>query len=242
MADMPSQVEQLQAELAALRGEMQDFSYIVSHDLRAPLRHIVSFAQLVQEDAGPQLTPEVQGFLGTITDSAQQLTRMLDGLLELSRVGTQPMQIGAVPLAALIVQCQTELAPRYAPQAIEWHVDQDMPAVQADAALLQMTLRQVLDNALKFSARRTSSVIHMDVQRDADHIVLSVRDNGAGFHPVQQGKLFQPFCRLHSTREFSGLGMGLACAYKAVQRMDGRLELAAVVDQGCTVRIRLPAG
>ena len=241
MISSEEQIQQLQAELAALRREMQDFTATVSHDLRAPLRHITSFAQLVQEDAGPQLSAEVQGFLATITGSAQQMARMLDALLEWSHIGAQSLQTAPVQLAAALEPCRAALQLRYATRTIEWRVAEGLPSVLADPLLLQMVLRAVLDNALKFSAGRAIAVVEIGAESAGGQVTLTVKDNGAGFSPAAQSKLFQPYSRLHSARDFPGLGMGLACAHKAVQRMGGDLALEGQIDQGCTVRLRLPA-
>ncbi len=238
----------LEAALAQSQHEMQAFTATVSHDLRAPLRHIVSFAQLVQEDAGPQLSAEVQGFLGTIASSAKQLGSMLDALLELSRVGTVAMEVQPVDLQALVasvVQAATDALQAQAPQRlVEWQIAPGMPQVRADAALLRMVLTQVVDNALKFSAGRAPAVIDIAVVSQAParaSVLLQIRDNGAGFNPAIQARLCQPFVRLHSAQQFAGLGMGLALARKGLLRMAGDIALTSTgAGNGCEVGITLP--
>lgn len=234
----------LQAELAALRAEMQSFAYTVSHDLRAPLRHIVSYAQLVQEDAGPLLNAEVQGFLGTITDSAHHLGVMLDALLELSRVGTAPVHLAPMPLQDVLGAVVAGLQAQNAGRAIDWHIAPDLPTVMADAVMLRSVLEQVLGNACKFTGKQEHTRIEVSAELDAPSglLVLSVQDNGAGFNPAMAAKLFQPFQRMHSAQQFAGLGMGLALARKMLQRMGGEVSAVAEVDGGCTVRLVLPHG
>ncbi len=239
--DSDARVVQLEAELAALRREMQDFTYVVGHDLRAPLRHIVSFAQLVQEDAGPKLSSEIQGFLGTITDSAQHLTQMLDALLELARVGTVPLQLMQVPLQALVTELSSALIGAHPSRNMEWRISADLPEVHADPRLLRQALQQILDNAVKFTAGRDGATIQVSATQNGNGVTLEVRDNGAGFNLGSQSKLFQPFCRLHSAKEFLGLGMGLALAHKCLDRMGGTLSVEAAVGQGCVVRMGLRA-
>jgi signal transduction histidine kinase len=241
MATTEARIAQLEFELAALRREMQDFTYVVGHDLRAPLRHIVSFAQLVQEDAGPQLSSEVRGFLDTITDSAHNLTLMLDAMLELSRVGTVPLQPVQVSLQAMVEELSGALSDSHPSRSIDWRISEDLPKVQADPGLLRLALRHVLDNAVKFTAGRDVAAIQVSAAQDENGVTLHVRDNGVGFNPDSQAKLFQPFSRLHSAKEFAGLGMGLALAHKCIDRMDGTVSVKAVVGQGCVVQMGLSA-
>jgi len=241
MDDTASQrVTQLEAELTAARRAMQDFTYTVSHDLRAPLRHIAAYAQLVQEDAGPQLSAEVQGFLGTITDSARHMGTMLDALLELSRVGTVAVQLGPVALQEVLQGVVDGMGAQQAQREVRWRIAPDAPVVQADAALLRLALEQVLGNALKFTRGRALAEIAVSAELLDGAVRLTVQDNGAGFNPEQAEKLFQPFVRLHSTRQFEGLGMGLALTRKALQRMGGNVAISAGVDAGCCVTLTLP--
>jgi signal transduction histidine kinase len=234
----------LEAELAAQREAMQAFTATVSHDLRAPLRHIVSFAQLVQEEAGPQLSAEVQGFLSTITDSARHLGVLLDGLAELSRVGTLPVALGPVPLQALVQGVCAELAEQHPGRAVDWRIASDLPVVQADATLLRQALLQVLGNALKFTAPREHAVIAVmavtaQPGESDGFVALQVRDNGVGYNPAMQDKLFQAFGRVHSPREFGGIGMGLALTRTIMRRLGGSVDSEGVVDGGCCVKLLL---
>lgn len=234
----------LQGELAALRDEMQEFAGTVSHDLRAPLRHILSYAQLVQEDAGPQLDAEVQGFLTTIVDSARYMGALLDGLSELSRVGTQPIHLEPVALQELVHDVCDRLGSQHPGRSLQWEVATNLPVVQADAQLLRQALEQVLGNAVKFSAARTPAVISIHWLTDVPDggPALQVRDNGVGFSPTLQGKLFKVFGRLHSAQQFAGVGMGLALARKQLQRQGATIAVDGAVDEGCTVRIGFTPG
>ncbi len=296
-----ARIAALEAQLAALRAEYQDFTATVSHDLRAPLRHIVSFAQLVQEEAGATLDSEVQGFLGTITDSARHLGTMLDGLLLLSRAGSAQLKLEPVDLQALVGDICAELGAVNGQRALQgqigsdlqWHIASDLPPVLADAALLRQALVCVLDNALKFSAGRHPAVIavgwrpgdrpvsgqkmqsehepmarHCEERSDAavhaapSHgsprfarddegalpcddesggaVTIEIRDNGVGFNPALQGRLFQVFGRLHGAQEYPGIGVGLAGTRRIVERLGGAVRAQASVDGGCTVTLDLP--
>lgn len=244
-------IAELEAELAALRAEMQDFTSTVSHDLRAPLRHIVSYAQMVQEDAAPLLPDETRGFLNTITDSAHHLGALLDGLVELSRMGNVTVHTGKVALQALVQDSVDALVAAHPQRAIKWQVQADMPTVSADAALLRKALTCVLDNAVKFTANQEAARISVSATLLAGNtqevagaepvVTLTVQDNGAGYNPAMQDKLFKPFGRLHTTRQFPGIGMGLAITRKALERMGGAVQIEGTVQAGCTVCISLPA-
>lgn len=234
----------LEAELAALRAEMQDFSYTVSHDLRASLRHILSYAQLVQEDAAPLLPAETLGFVQTIADSARHMGLLMDGLMELSRLGTVVLQTSPVPLQPLLQELVAgfEAVPG-AP--IAWQLAEDLPVVLADPALLRSALLCVLDNAVKFTAHNPPASprrIAVSVQTDAQAsgwVTLQVQDNGAGFNPALQAKLFHPFQRLHAAKQFPGIGMGLALTRKMLQRMGGTVRAEGVPNGGCTLTLCL---
>ena len=244
MADVPdpeARIAALQAELTALRADMQHFTYAVSHDLRAPLRHILSYAQLVQEDAGPLLSAEVQEFLATITDSARHMGVLLDGLSALSRVGTAPVNTCAVSLQELVPGVCNALAAQYPGRAIEWHLAPDLPSVQADAALLRQALSQVLGNAVKFSAQRQPAVIELNTAAESPDgfVTLQVRDNGVGYNPAQQDQLFKVFGRLHSSQQFEGIGMGLVLTKKLVERLGGTVCIEGQANNRCIVRLLL---
>lgn len=236
-------IQALEAELAALRAEMQNFTYAVSHDLRAPLRHIASYAQLVQEDAGPQLSAEVQEFLTTITDSARHMGVMLDGLLALSRVGTVLVEKAAVPLQALVEAVCRELAAQQPLRSIEWRIASDLPTVLTDAALLRQALTQVLSNAVKFTAPRDHAVIEISHISDpvGGFSTLQVNDNGVGYNPAQQAQLFRVFGRMHSANQFAGIGVGLVLARKVVERLGGSMAIQGALDVGCCVHLIQPS-
>jgi len=235
-------IAQLEVDLAAALREMQDFTNTVSHDLRAPLRHIISYARLAQEDAGPQLSTEVQGFLTTVTDSARNLGAMLDALLEMSRLGTVALDVESVPLQAMVEDVALSLRNAHPQRSIDWRIALDACSVTGDASLLRQALVCVLDNAVKFTAPRAHAELAVSARADAQarQVVLTVQDNGVGFNPVLQDKLFQTFHRLHSSSQFSGLGLGLAQVRKIVVRHGGQVAIAARVDGGCTVTLTLP--
>jgi signal transduction histidine kinase len=243
-ASAEERIAALEAELAELRAETQAFTATVSHDLRAPLRHIISYAQMVQEDAGPLLNEEVQEFLATITSSARHMGLLLDGLTALSKVGSVPLHLEPVALQDAVQEACDRLTSKHPQRSVDWQAKADLPVVRADASLLQLVLEELLGNALKFTAPRDRAeiaVIAVPVVQ-AGLVALQVKDNGVGFNPAMQAKLFQVFGRLHSAQQFDGIGMGLVLARKRVQRMGGALAIEADADQGCRVTLTLPQG
>ncbi|MDR3371406.1 ATP-binding protein [Rhodoferax sp.] len=253
-----TRLAQLQRELDAARAELQDFTSTVSHDLRAPLRHITSFAQVIAED-WPDMPDEVAGHLGTIREAAQLLSRQLDGLTQLSRLGTRALDIQPVNVSALAQAVVDELGPQAGPN-VQWQIAADVPLVLADADLLRQVLTHLLDNALKFSRGRASRQISLawtnvegqsgSVQgaesgvehgADAATCCFSIRDNGVGFRPEQAQRLFKVFAKLHPAREFEGLGLGLVTCRKIIGRLGGSIRIQGAADAGCQVMLWLPA-
>lgn len=242
MSDPYARIAELEAELVAVRREMQDFTAAVSHDLRAPLRHMVSFAQLVEEDAGPQLSAELRGFLAQISSSARHLGLMLDALRELCRVGTTPVVPEALDLRGLVDEVLAELARTHAPRQLTVEIDMPNSVVTADAMLLRAVFHAVLDNAWKFTSRMPEASARVAVryrQLNGDGVV-EVQDNGAGFTATHPEQALRMFGRLHPASMYPGLGVGLTLAAKAAQRLGWRLSLASTQPAGCVVTLSLP--
>ncbi|NBW50875.1 MAG: sensor histidine kinase [Betaproteobacteria bacterium] len=220
-------IQELEVELAASRAELQEFTYTVSHDLRAPLRHMVSFARLLEEEAGAQLTGESADFLRTITASADHMGVLLDALTALSRLGAVQARPGAVELAPLVASCVQEVQAGFVDRAVA--VTVEVPAsieVVADESIVRQALVQVLDNAYKFTAKVAEPVIFVSVHQTPDgKVQLRVQDNGAGFSPAMQDKLFKVFGRLHSAKQFPGLGVGLLTAQRLLAKVGATISL-----------------
>lgn len=244
-ASAENRIASLEAELAELRAEMQEFTATVTHDLRAPLRHITSYGPLVRElleeaqGLEPEARQEALAFLGTMDQSARRMGRMLDGLLALARIDRAPLRLEAVDLAALLEQARAPLAAALQGRAVQWQV---VPAtVQGDAALLRALLDALLSNALKFTQGRAPACIAVGAERAADgRCTLWVQDNGVGFNPAQAKGLFGIFQRLHRESEFEGVGTGLALVRAVARRHGGQVQATAVPGEGCTVRVSWP--
>ena len=250
LAQLRAQLAERECELAQLRASQDEFLRAVSHDLRAPLRHITSYGPLVTEllqDAGlpGEALNEAQEFLTTMDQSARRMGRMLDGLLALSRIAHAPLQRQTVALSDLAQEVQTTLAAGASARAVQWHIASDMPCVQGDVALLRQLLTELLGNALKFTRGRAPAQIAVTAEvveaADGGGITLRVQDNGAGFNPVQSAGLFGVFQRLHREAEFEGVGTGLAVVRAIVQRHGGVASATAVPGAGCTVSVRFSA-
>lgn len=250
LALLRTQLAQRDRQLAEMATAHEDFLRGVSHDLRAPLRHITSYGPLVTEllqEAGAaplsaESREEALEFLATMEQSARRMGQMLDGLLALSRIGRAVLQTQSVALHTLVEEVQTTLAASNPGRAVEWDIAPHLPTIQGDAALLQQMLTELIGNALKFTRGRNPAHITITAEPSGSgNITLRVQDNGAGFNPAQSAGLFGIFQRLHRESEFEGIGTGLAIVRAIAQRHGGDASATAAVGQGCTVAITLIA-
>jgi len=221
------------AELEASNKELETFTYSVSHDLRAPLRHIDGFSRILLEDYSASLDPEARSFLGRIRDSTQHMGRLVDDLLNLSSIGRQEVRPQITGLKTLVDEVLTGLRPELADRAIEWHI-KDLPFVECDPGLLRQVFANLLSNAVKYSRPRDPAVISVSVVDSSDPPVLFVRDNGVGFSMKYADKLFGVFQRLHRQEDFEGTGVGLATVQRIIHKHGGRIWAEAELDRGAT--------
>ena len=235
-------LEERSAELLAVNRELEAFSYSVSHDLRAPLRHVSGFAALLSESASGSLDANSQRLLGTIVNAATQMGRLIDDLLDFSRLGRAPLERSEVSLSPLVREVRQEIMTGVDGHPIAWQLH-DLPAVQGDRSLLRLVLVNLMSNAVKYSSTRAHATIEIGtIPGAADEIVLFVRDNGVGFDMQYAPKLFGVFQRLHTTEEFEGTGIGLANVRRIVHRHGGRVWAEGVLDQGAAFYVSLPNG
>ena len=250
VVERTAELNDVNGRLGEMNKELEAFAYSISHDLRAPLRHISGFANLLQTAIGPTLTPDDAENLTTIHDTAKHAGRMVDDLLGLSRVGRVAITTTAVDVAELVEAGRRELAMDTAGREIEWSV-RPIPPVRADAALLKMVIGNLLANAVKYTARREVASIDIGpaewppeagpVKYVGDCVVFAVADNGVGFDMAYAGKLFGVFQRLHRAEDFAGTGIGLANVKRIVQRLGGAVWAHGVPDGGATFYVCLPA-
>ena len=235
------ELEDLRAELQAARAALGDFAYVVSHDLRAQLRHINAYSDLLREELEGQLYGDGALFLDTITHAAQLMGRQIDGLMAWSHLDRAELQPLAVDAAALLAEVRQALAAEAPGRRVQWQVSADLPRFQGDGALLRQLFTHLLSNALKFTRPRETAVIEIGAETAPDgQAALYVRDNGVGYNPAQQARLFHVFQRLHSASQFEGLGLGLALARKIVERHGGSIRIEGAPDAGCRVTFSLP--
>lgn len=233
-------IAQLEQQLAQAGQALEDFTHSVSHDLRASLRHVTSYLKIVREDLGDGLEPTTAGHLETAVQAAMQMGRLMDGLMVLSRAGQVEMHSSDVDLAQLLTGLRDQVAPE-TPRQVEWQIAPDLPVVHADLALLGQALTHLLSNALKFT--RACAVARIDIgweRLESGHCELWIRDNGVGFDPRLQDRLFRVFQRLHSPKQYEGIGVGLAFARRVVERHGGSIRARGDLSPGCQITLTLP--
>lgn len=224
-------VQERTRDLTRANKELEAFAYSVSHDLRTPLRGVNGFAQALAEDLEGRLEPEQRNFLERIRAASTRMGEIIDNLLHLSRISTSPLERTTVPMALLVESIRKPLAELH--PNVHWEV-QDLPDAIGDPALLAPLWTNLLDNAVKYSARRPDPRIEVGSYSDGTDRVWFVRDNGAGFDKAHSAHLFEPFRRMHTEDEFHGNGIGLATARRVVQRHGGRIWAEGEVGKGAT--------
>ena len=224
--------------LSELNKELESFSYSVSHDLRAPLRAIDGYARMLDEDSGPQLGDEGRRLLGVVRSSARRMGRLIDDLLEFSRLGQLEPARSRLDMAALVRETAAELGADHPRATVDVA---DLPPAPGDRALLKQVWSNLLGNALKYSAQAEAPRIEIAGRTDGEMLVYSVRDNGVGFDMRYAGKLFGVFQRLHRQDEFPGTGVGLAIVQRIVSRHGGRVWADARPGEGACFSFSLPA-
>lgn len=229
-------------QLEAANRELEAFSYSVSHDLRAPLRHIEGFAQLLGRQSKDRLDDTGRRHLEVISSSARKLGVLIDELLSFSRMGRAEMRQVPTEMAELVADAVAEQRATHPEREVDWRIE-PLPAVAADPAMLRQVWRNLLENAVKYSRQRRPALIEVSHRLDpADGHVFSVRDNGAGFNMEYADKLFGVFQRLHTEGEFEGTGVGLANVRRIIQRHGGRVWAEGRPNAGATFHFSLPAG
>jgi PAS domain S-box-containing protein len=237
---LEQRVSERTAELKSAVEELEAFSYSVSHDLRAPLRHITGFVNLLQHEAGPVLSQKSHQHLATISNSARRMGVLIDDLLDFSRIGRAEMVTANVEPDELVREVLGDFRLETKERKIAWQI-QPLPTVRADRALLRLVLVNLIANAVKFTSRREAASIEIGCAPGNDgETVIFIRDNGAGFDPQYAGKLFGVFQRLHSAAEFEGTGIGLANVQRIIHRHGGRVWAEGEVGVGATFYFSIP--
>ena len=233
------QMAELAEELGRANKELEAFSYSVSHDLRAPLRHIVGFSDLLIESSGSEDRNLRQRFLTNIKESARLAGKLVDDLLSFSQMGRAALRPVEVDMSHLVASCIDKMAMDLRDRRIEWDIA-PLPRVVADPTFLHLAVFNLISNAVKFTGQRDPAVIRIWAEQDAVETVFHVADNGAGFNMDYVHKLFGVFQRLHRMEDFQGTGIGLANVRRIVERHGGRAWAESVLGQGATFSFSIP--
>ena len=227
-------------DLQSVKKELEAFAYSVSHDLRAPLRHIAGFTELLQKHSAPVLDEKSRDQIGMIREAANRMDSLVDDLLDFSRIGRAETKATTIHLEQLIREVVSELTPDTQGRKIVWRIG-SLPSCYGDPGMLRMVFDNLVSNAVKFTQTREQAEIEIgSLDGKSDELVVFVKDNGVGFEMKYKDKLFGVFQRLHSQKAFEGTGIGLATVQRIVHRHGGRVWAEGLVDKGATFYIALP--
>jgi signal transduction histidine kinase len=227
-------------ELRQINKELEAFAYSVSHDLRAPLRHIGGFAELLQKQADSVPDEKSRGHIGAIVDATNRMNGLIDDLLHFSRIGRAETHHTTVDLGRVIEDVVTEIAPDTQGRKIVWRIGK-LPTCNGDPSMVRLVFVNLVSNALKFTRTREQAEIDIgSLNHSANEVVVFVKDNGVGFDMKYKERLFGVFQRLHSQESFEGTGIGLATVQRIVHRHSGRVWAEGKIDNGATFYVALP--
>ncbi len=237
--ELEQRVQERTAALEAANKELESFAYSVSHDLRAPLRSIQGFSQILLEDYAARLDAQALNYLTRVRDGGQWMSQLIDDLLKLSRLSRGPLNRATVNLSALAAQIVESLRARQPERAVEFIIAPDVTA-QADPNLIRVVLDNLIENAWKYTGRHDDARIEFGTGEQDGQPVYFVRDDGAGFDMAYSDKLFGVFQRLHGQAEFDGNGIGLASVQRIISRHGGRVWAESAVERGAAFFFTLP--
>lgn len=237
--ELEARVQERTGELRNINQELESFSYSVSHDLRSPLRAVTGFTDLLMSRHARDLPQDAQRLMAVIKDSALQMNQLIEALLSLAHIDRQPLHPRSVNLAALARQTITELQAEQPGRKMEIQLA-ELPDCIGEPDLLRQVYVNLISNAIKFTGHRPLALIEVGFKMDGGKTIYYVRDNGAGFDMRYAGKLFGVFQRMHSSRQFTGTGVGLSIVQRIIHRHGGTIWAESVVDQGATFYFNLP--
>jgi len=233
--ELEQRVQERTAQLSAANKELEAFSYSVSHDLRAPVRHISGFADLLLKNTTVKSDSSASRYLKLLTASAKKMGSLIDDLLSFSRMGRTELLNTTLNLQEIVQDVINDLKSQTEGRGVEWKIGA-LPVVHGDPAMIRLVFTNLLSNALKYSRLKDKAIIEIGAKDQA----IFVRDNGAGFDMKYADKLFGVFQRLHSSDEFEGTGIGLATVRRIIQRHGGRTWAEGVLNQGAVFYFTLP--
>jgi hypothetical protein len=238
-AELQARERRRSEELAAAYQSLESFSYSISHDLRAPLRTIDNFAQILAEDFGEKLGEDGHHLIETIRGGSRKMDQLIVGLLEFSRAGRHPFDVAAIDMTALAQSAVTETVAAYTGPEAKVEIG-PLPGVPGDVTVLRQVWCNLIGNALKYSSKRPRPEVSVSGRIADGEAVFQVKDNGAGFDMRYANKLFGVFQRLHSPKDFAGTGVGLAIVQRIVTRHGGRIWATGAPDSGACFEFALP--
>jgi len=237
--DLEQRVSQSTAELREANNELEAFSYSVSHDLRAPLRHMDGFSRILQQEYAALLPEQANHYLNRVRSATTHMAELVEDLLQLSRVGRQTLQRKSVSLRELVEAAKEEVAQETTGREINWYIH-SLESVDGDPGLLHQVFVNLISNAIKFTRLQPRPVIEVGSREKEGEVVIFVRDNGVGFDSKYADKLFGVFQRLHRQDEFEGTGIGLATIQRIVHKHGGRVWAESKLGDGATFYFTLP--
>jgi len=233
-------LEHRSGELQASNKELEAFAYSISHDLRAPLRHMVGYTELLQRHAGASLDEKSRRYMATIVDSTKRMGSLIDDLLSFSRIARTEARETTVSMQQLVKEVRAEIEPDTTGREIDWRVG-ELPDLYGDRSMLRLALVNLISNAVKFTRKRQHAEIEIGcLPKQPEGVTLFVKDNGVGFDMRYANKLFGVFQRLHRAEAFEGTGIGLATVQRIIHRHGGKVWAEALVDAGATFFIEVP--
>jgi light-regulated signal transduction histidine kinase (bacteriophytochrome) len=233
------ELEKRASELETANKELESFAYSVSHDLRAPLRHVVGYGELLQKQAFSSLDDKSRRYMKTILESAKRMGHLIDDLLAFSRIGRAETKETKVDLTQLANEVVAELGQETKGRDIVWKIG-ILPICRGDRSMLKLVLVNLISNAVKFTRPRSPAEIEIGCADGPSNMEVFVRDNGAGFDMRYVDKLFGVFQRLHLSEEFEGTGIGLATVQRIIHRHGGQVRAEGALDHGAKIYFSLP--
>jgi signal transduction histidine kinase len=238
-SDLERRVDERTAELSAANKELEAFSYSVAHDLRGPLQHVNNLGFLLQQSSTAGLSAEGRMLVDRLLEGSKRMSSLIDDLLNLSRASSHPLHRTPIDLSHIVETIAASLQAEKGARQVRFIIAKGAQVI-ADDGLMQVVLENLLGNAWKYTSKSQSAEIEFGFTEEETGTVYFVRDNGAGFNPRYADRLFRPFQRLHSQSEFTGTGVGLATAYRIINRHNGKIWAKGNVDQGATFLFTLP--
>jgi PAS domain S-box-containing protein len=237
--ELEQRVIERTAQLEAVNKELEAFSYSVSHDLRAPIRHISGFVELLMQNTAQSLDEKSGRYLNIITDATNHMGHLIDDILSFSRMGRAEMQKTLIKSDQLVKEAMNQLQPEMEGRHVAWDIH-PLPEIYGDPPMFKLVWINLISNALKYTRSQPHVKIEIGYNDDKDDLIFYIKDNGAGFDMMYVHKLFNIFQRLHRAEEFEGTGVGLANVRRIIQRHGGRTWAEGKVNEGATFYFSLP--